>query len=233
MAGRRWFVSDALDGRQRSLHSYERVARVYDLLAEVYSFGAIRRAKNAHVHSLRQGERVLYAGAGSCQEAVAALKTGAELTLVDSAPSMLHLAEKRLGAEAERVRFLHADVSSLLGRERFHHVVAPFFLNVFAEQAVTSRLEQLARLVHPGGRLTIVDFRGPSRSFLLLRGVQRAYYLPPLYLFHWLTSNPLHPLYDYRSLAAMSSVPLAECAATVTRFLGVPLFESLSFRVGS
>ena len=209
--------------------SYGRVARIYDLLAESYSLGAIRRTKRAHLASLQPNQRVLYAGAGTCQEAQGALAIGADITLVDTAEEMLERARQRLGADAKRIGFRTQSVFDLPRVRLYDHVIAPFFLNVFAATEVAGRLDQLVQLVRPGGSITIADFRGPQSG--ALGALQRLYYQPPLWLFHLLTHTPLHPLYDYRTVAAHCQSKLQETHRSVHRVLGLPLFESLTFRV--
>src|SRR6478735_3496059 len=74
---------------------YQRVATVYDGLAEVYSGGGIRRAKLAHLAWVEPGQRVLYVGAGTGLEAVAARSEGAQVTLIDTSSAMLERARRR------------------------------------------------------------------------------------------------------------------------------------------
>lgn len=42
--------------------SYQLVARTYDVLAHIYSFGRIRAVKASQVPELATGDRILYAG---------------------------------------------------------------------------------------------------------------------------------------------------------------------------
>ena len=71
------------------------IAPIYDLLAQCYSFGQISRSKLSQVAHLKAGERVLYAGAGSAEDAIAAAVLGAQVTVVELSPNMLERAQRK------------------------------------------------------------------------------------------------------------------------------------------
>lgn len=189
---------------------YDRLASIYDLLAAIYSGGAIHRAKRLHVDALAPGGRVLYAGAGTAAEGVLAAQRGAEVTLLDASARMLARAEARFQAHGQRARLIRDDVLAPAHAWGTHDVVvAPFFLNVFAARVLPGVLQRLAGALAPGGSLVIVDFAAPSTNrFLAL--AQHAYYLPALLLFRVLAGNPWHSLYDYRMIIAQADLPFCE-----------------------
>ncbi len=213
---------------------YQRVASWYDGLGELYSGGAIRRAKLAHLEWVRSGDEVLYAGAGTGLEAVAAREAGARVTLLDTSPAMLSQARLRFEARglpvvAPEVELRQESLESHLRARPYDVVVASFFLNVYAKDALPAALARLASLVRPNGHLVIVDFAPPSPRWTL-RAVQQAYYVPPLLLFGALVGNPWHPLYDYaRALGETDRFWGVPERRTVHAF-GLPLFEATAFR---
>ncbi len=70
--------------------NYDRVARVYEELSRLYSFGLIRRAKEYRACAILQpGDRVLYLGAGSGDDAVRAAARGAMVTAIDLSAAMI------------------------------------------------------------------------------------------------------------------------------------------------
>jgi hypothetical protein len=75
----------------------------------------------------------------------------------------------------------------------------------------------------------VADFRAPTSGLLEL--LQKAYYLPPLFLFHLVTATPLHPLYDYRAIARRCAGVQSELSSALARTAVLPLFESITFGV--
>jgi len=211
--------------------SYDRVAKIYDGLAALYSGGGIARAKRAHHTLLEEGDRVLYLGAGTGEEAHGASKRGAKVTILDLSESMIEGARRRFSpAEASNAEFLVADARRELAAAPFDVVVAPFFLNVFAQEELEEVLHQVTRHVRSGGLFISVDFRAPSEN-PLLRFVQKTYYLPPLALFRICTGNPWHDLYDYEALMRRAVPPAAIEERTITRALGLPVLETIAWRL--
>lgn len=217
---------------QGARSAYDRLANSYDLLAQLYSLGAISRAKRAHLTLVEPGHEVLYAGAGCCQEGTQAARRGARVTLVDLSGGMLRRARELFTTQGLDAHFVHADVLDLSLAQRFDHVVAPFFLNVLSSLELERGLLSLAGLVKAGGLLSIADFRGPVAQ-PALRLVQRLHYLPPLLLFHFLTRNPWHELYDYRRRFLETGIRGELEHSQTVSVLGLPLYESLTFRCGS
>ncbi|MEM7164004.1 MAG: class I SAM-dependent methyltransferase [Planctomycetota bacterium] len=183
------------------LHNYAGIASVYDALGAAYSGGAIGRCKAAALAYIEPQHRVLFAGGGTGQEAVAAARTGADVTLVDRAWPMIRRARRRCAlSEVEHVvEVLHEDIRD---HRRSHHydvVVANFFLNVFCEADVVSMLQHLLQQMQPNGRLIIGDFAPPD-SYSQRRAsiaLQWAYHALPMGIFRVLTGSALHRIYDF------------------------------------
>ena len=144
--------------------SYDRVAKLYDTAAHLYSGGQIRALKAAQIGELQPGQRILYAGVGDGEDAVLAANRQVTLTLLDLSQGMLDRAAAKFQAvDAEGC--IEVVCSDVLRHERPGHydiVVANFFLNVVYrahdEEAVLARL---ATMLKPGGKLLIGDFSYP------------------------------------------------------------------------
>lgn len=215
--------------------AYDQLAGCYDWLAQAYTWGAMERAKCAHLPWLDRGDRALYVGAGTGAEAVEAARRGVQVTLVDQSEAMLSAAQRRFQRAGLMGTFLRADVRRFSIAEasppgtNWDAVIAPFFLNVFSTSQVGSIIGALSRLVRPGGLLIVADFRAPTAGWFGY--LQRLYYLPPLWLFWHLTSNPLHPLYDYPAIAQRAAPWLQAERRAITSVLGAPLLETVGFVV--
>jgi demethylmenaquinone methyltransferase/2-methoxy-6-polyprenyl-1,4-benzoquinol methylase len=207
--------------------SYQRVAPFYEELARVLSRGRIGAAKLSQLAWIEPGDRVLYAGVGSGEDAAAAARAGAHVTALDLSPRMLGRLERRLGTEAERVRLCCEDFSAHEGGP-YDAVVLNFFLNVFSPEEMQQVLDRsVGLLASPGGRLMIADFTPPSRP--LERIVFELHYRPLLFSAWALGLAALHPIYDYRS--ALEARGLDLLGATRFALLGrrLEVYESLVF----
>lgn len=215
-------VRPSLDGGT----SYDCVAPFYDLLGTLYSCGAIARSKKEHLRWLKSRKSVLYAGAGTAEECLEAAALGTRVTVCDKSRKMLAAARQRFEAAGFSASYREGDALTLSGS--FDVVVAPYFLNVFAPDHVGHALASLAAQVKPGGRLIVVDFRGPAGG-TTFRLFQRLYYLLPQLLFLLLTRNPWHELYDYSKLARSVAPDLVVSERASTRVFGFPLLETICF----
>ena len=58
-------------------NNYDFVSPFYDVLASIYSCGLIRQCKTFQTQFIREGDSVLFVGAGTADDAILAAKKGA------------------------------------------------------------------------------------------------------------------------------------------------------------
>ncbi len=191
-----------------SSRSYESVAWFYELLAHVFSLGLIRTAKASQIPKLAKGERILYVGAGSGEDAVLAAKWGAKVTCVDLSPSMLSRIRKRFAKEGLDAKFVCCDVMEFVPDAPYDTVAANFFLNIFPEPVMLRVLRHLTQCVKPGGRILIADFATSGGA--IATGISKLYYLIALVFFWTLRLMPLHPIYDYKRYLKEMNMDVAD-----------------------
>lgn len=179
---------------------YNHVARIYEAMGSSYSLGKIRASKLSELDYIRPGDRVLFAGVGGGEDAVAAAVKGAEVTAIDLAPAMVARVEGKLRSEGLPAETIVGDILAHDRPELYDAVCANYFLNVFNRSVMQAVLEHLIGLVKPGGLLMIADFSKP-RGGALARGLHAAYVGLANVSFWLLTRNAVHPVYDYRALA--------------------------------
>lgn len=201
--------------------SYDRLTKLYDAAAHLYSRGRIRALKASQIGELQPGQRVLYAGVGDGEDAVLAANRQVTLTLLDLSQGMLDRAAGKFQAvDAEGcIELICTDV---LKHERPGHydiVVANFFLNVFTEPMMEAVLAHLATMLKPGGKLLIGDFSYPRGRFTT-RAMQCGYYYVSMFSFWLLGGTPLHPIYDYPRYFAAANLR----SSAVQRFRVSALF---------
>lgn len=200
---------------------YAHIARCYDALCALGSLGAVGRCKLDVLRIIKPGDAVLFAGAGTGGDAIAASRAGAKVTVAELSPAMIARFRKKPGAE--NIRVVAGDILVFDADEKFDAVVANFFLNVFPPETMREVLAKLARATAPGGRLVIGDVRLPEHGFA--RAFTLAYWFGATRLFRVLTANAVHPVYDYEEELRASGFVVRDGKAR--RLLGAPCFVSL------
>ncbi len=178
--------------------NYNRVARVYEALGNVYSGRQIYDAKASQIAEMRPRDRVLYAGVGPGEDAILAARHGAQVTCIDISTGMLRQAKGRLSHEGLDAEFLHGDVLEHDRRGYYDVVIVNFFLNAFSEKDMQQMLCHLTTLARIGGKVLISDFMPPEGN-ALARAAQAAYWGVTNSFYYLLRLAAWHPVYDYRS----------------------------------
>ena len=145
---------------------FSRIAGRYDLINRIISLnmdGGWRKAAAAEFGSVR-GCRLLdcCCGTGSLTQELSVLvgKTG-EVTGVDFSPEMLDRARGKC-RDLANVRFFHGDVLNLpFKNSTFHGAASAFALRNLT--SIPRALEEMARVVIPGGKVVILELNRPSR----------------------------------------------------------------------
>jgi len=210
--------------------SYQRVAPFYEELARVLSRGRIGAAKLSQLAWIEPGQRVLYAGVGSGEDAAAAARAGADVTALDLSPRMLGRLERRLGPESSRVQLRCEDFARHAGGP-YDAVVLNFFLNVFGPGDLGRVLDRAVGLLGgPGGRVMIADFSAPRGR--LERVLFELHYRPLLVAAWGLGLAAFHPIYDYRGALGARGLGLLEARRFGLVGGGLEFYESLVFGAG-
>ncbi len=144
------------------------IARRYDLLNDLQSFGLHRLWKRRVVHlaDVKPGERALDLCCGTGDIALALAQRGAETIGLDFSPQMLEVAESR-GREKNpqsairNPQFLEGDAQELpFPDNSFDIVTVGYGLRNLASWE--KGLEEMHRVAKPGGRIVILEFGKPD-----------------------------------------------------------------------
>jgi ubiquinone/menaquinone biosynthesis C-methylase UbiE len=147
----------------RAQHMFDHHAGRYDLFAGIIGRPLYARVVADAARQAPQGGTVLDAGAGPGRVAVALAIARPDLTVhaVDLSPDMVRVARRRAerAGVAERVHVKHADVADLpLADASIDLVVSTMSFHHWSD--VPGAAGDLRRVVRPGGRIWIYDFRG-------------------------------------------------------------------------
>jgi demethylmenaquinone methyltransferase / 2-methoxy-6-polyprenyl-1,4-benzoquinol methylase len=147
---------------------FARIARRYDLINDLQSFGLHRNWKRrvADLARVSPGARALDLCCGTGDISFALAQRGADVTGLDFSAEMLEVAKSRSqkaegsGQKAGNLKFMQGDAQEIpLAENSFDIVSVGYGLrNLTSWQR---GLEEMCRVAKPGGRLIVLDFGKP------------------------------------------------------------------------
>lgn len=154
------------------------IADRYDLITAVLSYGRDARWKQRLVElaNVQPGDHALDLACGTGDIAFAVAARGARTRGLDITIRMLQLAEAKKAAAGRSdlgsVSFLAGDMSSLpFAAATFDLVTTGYGLRNVPE--LTAAIDEIARVLKPGGRLLSLDFNRPQSA--IVRGAYLGY----------------------------------------------------------
>jgi SAM-dependent methyltransferase len=148
-------VADRAAWLERSRAAWDARAERWDARAEANALAADRAADLDRVWTalrLRPGARVLDAGCGSGQLAIALAARGAQVTAVDLSPEMLRRAGAHAWEQGIEVAWREGDVTQLADPLAVYDAIHARVLFQFLPDVVAA-LREFRRVLRPGGRL--------------------------------------------------------------------------------
>ena len=165
------------------------IARRYDLLNDVQSFGLHRRWKRRVIElaAVQSGNRALDLCCGTGDLALALARRGAEVTGLDFSPAMLEIAEARrqrnLKSQISNLKFMAGDALQIPFPDASFDIVTVGY----GLRNLTSwekGLAEMHRVAKPGARLVVLDFGKPANA--LWRGIYFAHLKCAVPLLGWI-----------------------------------------------
>jgi demethylmenaquinone methyltransferase/2-methoxy-6-polyprenyl-1,4-benzoquinol methylase len=145
---------------------FDRIAPVYDVMNRIMTVGLDARWRRLAAEVVSPGDRVLDACCGTGDLALAAARRGGTVTGLDFSERML----ERARAKAPALEWVQGDLLALsFDRESFDAATVGFGVRNVAD--LDAGLRELRRVLHPGGRLAILEItrpRGPLAPFYRL-----------------------------------------------------------------
>jgi len=175
---------------------FDRVARRYDLMNDLMSFGMHRlwKAFAVSIARIRPGERVLDVASGSGDLARAFAARGAEVWMSDINGPMLARGRDRMLDAGRKAAAVRCDAERLPFADAYFDCVSVGFglRNMTRKDAA---LAEMARVVRPGGRLLVLEFSQ------VWKPLQKPYDLYSFYVLPWLGERVAGDAAAYRYLA--------------------------------
>jgi demethylmenaquinone methyltransferase/2-methoxy-6-polyprenyl-1,4-benzoquinol methylase len=161
------------DGKHRYVRSlFATIADRYDWITVVLSYGQDSRWKRRLVQmaNVTSGTRALDLATGTGDIAFGLASSGADVVGLDITPRMIQLA--RLKPRAPRVEFIVGDMIALpFPSSSFDVVTTGYGLRNVPD--LTRAIDEIHRVLRPGGRLVSLDFNRPSNA--IVRALYLAY----------------------------------------------------------
>ena len=165
---------------------FSTIAMRYDLVNDIQSAGLHRlwKRKMARLVALGESEQALDVCCGTGDLIVRLAKRGGRVAGVDMNGAMLNVARRRLAkCNIGRSRLYQTDALQLpFGDGQFDVVTIAYGLRNLADYK--TGLQEIFRVLKPGGRLAILDFGKPPNRFV--RGLFYQYLRWALPVFGWL-----------------------------------------------
>lgn len=180
----------------RLVRNYDRAAWFYESAAAIFSGGQIRASKKYTAAQVKSGERIVFLGVGTGEEAIIAAERGAQVTCVDISSQMLERLRQRLERRNLTAEIVCQDAFKFERFGAFDACAANYFLNVFQSDQMARMLKHAAQLVRPGGKFLIADVARGQGNWLA-RGFNLLYLKAAMATFWTLGLVPLHRNYDY------------------------------------
>jgi len=147
---------------------FARIARRYDLINDLQSFGLHRRWKRRVVALARStpGSRALDLCCGTGDISFALAKSGASVTGLDFSPQMLAVAatrQRQLKTPVPDLKFIQGDAQQLpFPDHSFDAVTVGYGLRNLTNWPLG--LAEMKRVARPGGRIIVLDFGKPANA---------------------------------------------------------------------
>lgn len=161
------------DGKRRYVRRlFATIADRYDFITVALSYGQDRRWKRRLVGMAAPsaGMRALDLATGTGDIAFALAARGARVVGLDITPRMIELARAKVSAPPAYAAFLIGDMIALPFRDASFDLVTTGY-GLRNVPNLTASIDEIRRVLRPGGRLLSLDFNRPSN------GLVRAAYL--------------------------------------------------------
>lgn len=173
----------------------ESAPRRYELGIRLLTLGRLDRAYDRLARHVERGQQVLDIGCGTGALTLRAAQRGAKVKGIDRNPQMLEIAAKRAKSTGltGSVELVEMGVAELDAEEaqRYDVVMSGLCLSELSDDEVRYTLEQVARILRPGGLLLLADEIKPRD--VARRSIHALIRAPLVVLTYIITQQTTHP----------------------------------------
>ncbi len=138
---------------------FDRVATVYDRLAQLVFGNAIQKAQEYFLNDVPLKSKVLIlgGGTGALLAKLLELKHTNEVWYIEASEKMLKLSKEKTN-DSGRVHFIHGTENSIPSEIRFDVVITNFYLDLFPDELLDSVLGKIQNACKPDAMWLATDF---------------------------------------------------------------------------
>lgn len=143
---------------QTTLDGFNKIASVYDVLAQFVYGKSIRKAQTYYLSLIKNSRRILVLGGGSgwiveemCKQ------TAAEITYIEASSTMIALTKQR-NIPISRTKFIHGTEYQIPEGILFDAVITNFYLDVFREEKQQEVIKKIQDALSTNGLWLVSDF---------------------------------------------------------------------------
>ena len=158
-----------MEEKQHIGQLFDRIAPTYDGLNHGLSLNIDRCWRRKTVARMRPAQHVLDVAIGTADLTIEMLRCGKaqQVTGIDLSDQMMAIGESKVerGKWKEKVSFVHANAQAMpFADASFDGVTCAFGCRNF--QNLDEGLQEMYRVLKPGGQVTILEFSYPSRRYI-------------------------------------------------------------------
>jgi ubiquinone/menaquinone biosynthesis C-methylase UbiE len=173
----------------------ESAPRRYELGIRLLTLGRLDDAYDRLASRIERGQQVLDIGCGTGALTLRAARRGAQVKGIDINPQMLEIAERRVRSAGltQSVELVQQGVAELDGEEAQYYdaVMSGLVFSELSDDEVSYTLEEIGRILRPGGFVLIADEIKPrGHAKRLIQALIRA---PLAALTYVITQQTTHP----------------------------------------
>jgi ubiquinone/menaquinone biosynthesis C-methylase UbiE len=148
------------------MSSYNKLAAIYDQLAQLVFWGRINRANSLFLSQIPANSKVLIIGGGT-GKSLKHLNPELELDYAELSSAMINKAKKRKGPK--KTEFILGFFQEFKTQKKYDYVVCPFFLDQFNSTEINPILTSILSVLPKGGHLLVSDFNRPKKPMRWLK----------------------------------------------------------------
>jgi len=147
-------------------NNFDRIAGIYDFLAQLVFGPAIRQSQIDNLRYLNKKDRVLILGGGTgwILEEIDKLKITFYVTYVDSSQVMISKSKQRDYGDQINIDFICGD-ENYIPQGKYDVIITNFFLDVFDEKRLSSIILLLKDKLNFNGTWLFTDFVNSSQLY--------------------------------------------------------------------
>ena len=143
--------------------SFDRLAFMYDYLAQLVFGDAIYQSQVSLLDQLAPGQSILVVGGGTgwiLPDLIHKSKPD-KITFLEASPRMLKRAQNRFeNLNSARIKFIQGTEAELRAEEKFDAIFTPYVFDLYPYPYLANMFSQLDAHLMPGGQWLCTDFQG-------------------------------------------------------------------------